>query len=181
MRFLWRLYQRRIINVNINIAVAGFLAMAPTVGIIHLMTVLTQMPEPGRMSQGQKLFINAMTFIVDIFFDVVIYYALHWLANHSPWRSEKLADASKPQFLKDATVVQFERACLSPLFYIIALGGQNLLMQFNVNAAAATAICFTTAILVSRALHTIWMLRQERAARARALAGASETDARSAG
>ena len=159
MQFLWRLYQRRIINVNINIAVAGFLAMAPTVGIIHLMTTLTHMPEPEDMSQGQKLFINAMTFIVDIFFDVVIYYGLHWLANHSPWRSEKLADASKPQFLKDASIVQFERACLSPLFYIIALGGQNLLMQFNVDAAIATAICFTAAILVSRVLHTLWMLR----------------------
>ena len=84
MQFLWRLYQRRIINVNINIAVAGFLAMAPTVGIIHLMTTLTHMPEPEDMSQGQKLFINGMTFIVDIFFDVVIYYGLHWLANQYP-------------------------------------------------------------------------------------------------
>lgn len=180
MQFLWRLYQRRIINVNINIAVAGFLAMAPTVGIIHLMTTLTRMPEPEDMSQGQKLFINAMTFIVDIFFDVVIYYGLHWIANHSPWRSEKLADASKPQFLKDATVVQFERACLSPLFYIIALGGQNLLMQFNVNAAAATAICFTAAILVSRVLHTLWMLRQERRARAKAAPNSGGTDAKAA-
>ncbi|MBL8760474.1 MAG: hypothetical protein JNL50_04160 [Phycisphaerae bacterium] len=180
MQFLWRLYQRRIINVNINIAVAGFLAMAPTVGIIHLMTTLTRMPEPEDMSQGQKLFINAMTFIVDIFFDVVIYYGLHWIANHSPWRSEKLADASKPQFLKDATVVQFERACLSPLFYIIALGGQNLLMQFNVNAAAATAICFTAAILVSRVLHTLWMLRQERRASAKAAPNSGGTDAKAA-
>lgn len=180
MQFLWRLYQRRIINVNINIAVAGFLAMAPTVGIIHLMTTLTHMPEPEDMSQGQKLFINGMTFIVDIFFDVVIYYGLHWLANHSPWRSEKLADASKPQFLKDASIVQFERACLSPLFYVIALGGQNLLMQFNVDAAAATAICFTAAILVSRVLHTLWMLRQERLARARAVGTSSDSSSRAA-
>lgn len=179
MQFLWRLYQRRIINVNINIALAGFLAMAPTVGIIHLMTTLTRMPHPADMSQGQKLFINGMTFIIDIFFDVAIYYGLHWIANHSPWRSEKLADASKPQFLKDASIVQFERACLSPLFYIIALGGQNLLMQLNVGAARATAVCFSTAIVVSRVLHTLWMLRQERLAQRKATANGN-TNAKAA-
>ncbi|MDX2017424.1 MAG: hypothetical protein SFY95_07275 [Planctomycetota bacterium] len=165
MQWIWRLYQRRIININVNIIVAGVLALLPTVVIVHLLTTVTHLPPPEQLTHGQKIFIGAVTFITDIFFDVAIYYGLHWLANHSPWRSHALEEAAKPQFFKDATRVQFERACISPLFYLIALGGQHALMQLHVDAAQATAISFLTAILVTRTIHTFWILWQERAAR----------------
>jgi hypothetical protein len=179
MTLLWRLYKRRLINVNVNIIAAGLLALVPTVIVVHLITELGGFPPPDQFKQRQKLFITGVTFALDIFFDVAIYYGLHWLANHLPARAPKPSqefeeaaqptfmddDKPKPAFLKDATQVQLERMALSPLFYVVALGGQHALMHAHVDAASATAIGFGVAILLTRVLHTLWMLRQARRAR----------------
>jgi hypothetical protein len=177
MRFLWRLYQRRIVNVNVNIVVAGLLALAPTVLVVYLFTTLGGFPERTEdYTQSQKMLVGALTFVTDIFFDVAIYFGLHWLANHLPPRAPKpshaLEEAAHPTFMKehhaglaflrDATQVQLERMCLSPVFYITALGAQHGLMHAHWSPPAATAAGFATAILLTRLLHTLWMLRQAR-------------------
>ncbi|MCC6677298.1 MAG: hypothetical protein IT436_09145 [Phycisphaerales bacterium] len=175
MVFLARLYARRIVNINVNIILAGTLAMGLTLIPVYF----------SRRFTDHKATIMAVTFLSDIIFDVVIYYALHWLANHMPKRRRQpgvaIADLS---FLKDASLVQFERALLAPVYYGVAMSTQYLLLHphttgplasfirlltgqppdvpavFSREAATATALMF--GIMSTRILHTIWMVRQER-------------------
>lgn len=173
MVFLARLYARRIVNINVNIILAGALAMGLTLIPVYF----------SRRFTDHKATIMAVTFISDIIFDVVIYYALHWLANHMPKRKPGAAIADL-SFLKDASLVQFERALLAPVYYGVAMSTQYLLLHphqsgplasfirlltgqpadvpavFSREAATATALMF--GIISTRILHTIWMVRQER-------------------
>lgn len=172
---LARLYARRIVNVNVNIVLAGTLAMGLTLIPVYF----------SRRFTDHKATIIAVTFISDIVFDVIIYYALHWLANHLPKRKREpgvaIADLT---FLKDASLVQFERALLAPVYYGVAMSTQYILLHphqsgpiaafirlftgqpadvpavFSREAATATALMF--GILSTRVFHTAWMLRQER-------------------
>jgi hypothetical protein len=151
MRFLARLYTRRIVNVNVNVIAAGLLALLPLTLTVHLATTT--------FGLTNKFGISALSFFADLVFDVIIYYALHWLANHSPTlRSSRIERASKPSFFRDASLVQFERALLSPVLYTVAIGLQQFLLHEGVPAARATAIGFATGIVLSRVLHTIWMI-----------------------
>jgi hypothetical protein len=161
IRLLSTLYGRRIINVNVNIIVAGLLAMLLTTVVVHL---------THYVDIQDKRWIVAITFAADILFDVLIYYVLHWLANHSPrmpWFKKRAAH--DPSFFKDATLVQFERALLGPVYYGMAVGIQYNLLYSEINREWATIIALTSGLLATRVLHTIWMLRVERLARRQAL------------
>jgi hypothetical protein len=182
MSWLARLYDRRIVNVNVNIIVAGLAAMGITVGVMHIADQLGVfariegwLPERIRTIDGhlfghafqiqsQKLIISGLTFIVDLIADVGVYFGLHWLANHMPRKTPRLTNPAYADlsFMRDASLVQFERAILSPLLYIVALGLQNTLMHHGVGIGKATAIGFSAGILTSRTLHTIWMAHNER-------------------
>ena len=158
---LVRWYRIRTVNVNVNIVTAGAISLGFTVLVmegIHRAFVLEN-----------PYLIGALTFVVDIVADVVVYYVLHWLANHWPTRDLKIISPAYAHlsFFHDATLVQFERAALSPLLYAVALGLQHLLLRWEWGIAASTAIGFGLGIALTRVLHTLWMLRQERRARAR--------------
>jgi hypothetical protein len=160
---LLRLYRRRIVNVNINIVVAGLLALVPT-------TIAARFAEQ-HFGQGSYLAITSVTFIADAVSDVAVYYVLHWIANHMPGTK---ADGSGSaayghlSYIKDATLVQFERMCLSPLLYLIALATQYSMMRFGgIPSTWATIVGFAAAIAVTRVIHTFWMLRAERLAASR--------------
>src|SRR5262245_26294593 len=116
MERLLRWYQRRIVNVNVNIIAAGILALGITVGVMHTLD--------RTFHFGNKAVISGLTFVVDLIADVAVYYLLHWVANHMPRQTERIINPAYADmsFLKDASLVQFERALLSPLLYIIALG-----------------------------------------------------------
>ena len=64
--------------------------------------------------------------------------------------------------MQDATKVQVERMVLSPILYIVALGGQFLLHKSGTGVAWATAAGFTVGIATTRTLHTLWMLWEGR-------------------
>lgn len=157
---LFRYYQRkRIININANVIAAGLLALVPTAAIVWTFKHLNP-GEPAWVYTGVSV-------ITDILADVSIYFLLHWVANH--WRPvaggsererQKLA-AKPPPFWKDASLVQFERALLSPLYYIIAAGLMQYLQE-HVHAGWAVLIAFPAGLLVTRALHTVWGLRTGR-------------------
>lgn len=160
MGILSEWYDRRIVNVNVNIVVAGLLALVPTTAAAYAAKNLLGIHTP--------LYITAITFLVDAVADVLVYYLLHWWANHAadkPRRVVRSYAYSRLSFVKDATLVQFERACLSPLLYAIALGLQYTLMHHDVRVEWATIIGYLSAILVTRVLHTIWMYRAEVKAR----------------
>lgn len=150
-------YARRIVNVNVNIIAAGFLALIPVSICVHFIHS-TKFIENGKA-------IAAITFFLDIIFDFSIYFFLHYLANHGPFR--KLVSHNPAyrgmSFLHDAGLVQMQRAILSPMLYIIWLGVQHQLIEYtNIGAGWATAIGGVIGIASSRILHTIWMLLEER-------------------
>lgn len=180
MRRLARLYSHRIVNVNVNIIIAGLAAMGVTVAVMHVSDRLGwldlatewasrarfQIPGTDRIILGEKIVISAITFVVDLVADVGVYYALHWFANHLPGRKSPRTGAyAELSFMRDATLVQFERAILSPVLYIAALGLQIRLLHAGVGVGRATAVGFGVGILISRTLHTLWMIRAERRAR----------------
>jgi hypothetical protein len=194
MKWLVSLYDRRIVNVNVNVIVAGLLAMGITVLVMHfaertglLASLQGRVPDFSfhwrgavRRIEGQKLVISGMTLGVDSLADILVYFGLHWFANHMP---RKRIPRVRPEyqdltFVRDATLVQFERAVLSPLLYLIALGTQNTLLHQGWGVESATAIGLGLGIATSRMLHTMWMLRQEKrrkaAVEARAKVGAEE-------
>ena len=140
MSLLARLYARRIVNVNVNIIAAGALALIPLTLTVHVATQY--------LGLTSKLGIAILSFVADLVYDVVIYYALHWLANRS----------RTPSFFRDASLVQFERALLSPILYAVAIGLQQVLLDEGHAPASATAIGFAAGIAISRVLHTSWML-----------------------
>ena len=160
MRRIIAHYDRRIVNVNVNIIVAGVLALIPT--------TLTVWVVKHHFGVRSNELITGITFFADAISDVLVYYLLHYLANHMPRSraasSQDSVHAHTP-FFKDATLVQFERMCISPLLYVIALGTQYSLMEWwDVGASLATVIGFSLGIAVSRIIHTWWMIRTERMA-----------------
>ncbi|MEM9064208.1 MAG: hypothetical protein AAGB51_01825 [Planctomycetota bacterium] len=159
---LFRLYQRkRIININVNIATAGLTAIAIGAGVVWIFKkAFPGLPTYAYTTTG---------LIADVIIDVGLYFALHWAANH--WRpvkgrteKEKRAlEADPPPFWKDATLVQFERAILSPIFYLLSAGGMETLQRaLGWHASLAMIVGFSSALVITRVIHTIWGLRSGR-------------------
>lgn len=157
MKWIGRLYGRRIVNVNCNVLVAGSLALLPTLWIVSL---------TRDFGIDNKFAITAITFASDLVFDVVIYFVLHWLANHLPRRWGKVTSKAYQHlsFVRDATLVQFERMLMAPVLYTVALGMQNFLMHYGIGREWATVWGFAVGLTITRAMHTVWMLRAERRA-----------------
>jgi ribosomal protein L32 len=165
---LGQLYARRVVNVNVNIVAAGMFALVLTVGVVKLAEQLGFTAWLARTVRVQHEFaVNAVTFVSDLTCDVVIYYALHWVANHWPRRAAQKLHLPQPHpvhptFFKDATLVQVERMALSPLLYALWLGTQHLMMVRGVPTWEATVLGGVLGITTTRCLHTIWMVRQQR-------------------
>ncbi len=176
-------YAKRIVNVNINIILAGILALGPVLVCVKFAEYLLSsgLVKNQRLHAHHHTVISAVTLVSDIIFDVGIYFVLHWLANHAgkripvvvEQRIEGVADAAAESvpFFKDAAKVQLQRAVLSPLLYILWLGSQFVFMNvFEWSAVWATVGGFCIALGVVRTLHTFWMLREERRVRDRCAA-----------
>ncbi len=153
---MFRFYQRhRIVNINLNVIAGGLLA----VGLTLIPVTLSR-----RFENLSNLHITLIAGVSDAIFDVLIYYALHWVANHwRPLRPKTRAEvaerrAKKPSFFRDATLVQFERALLSPVYYVVALGLKFTLLQRGMEREWALVVAFVSGIFVTRVLHTIWGL-----------------------
>lgn len=182
---LGKFYSKRIVNVNVNIMLAGLVAIPPTSLAVHLAYHTFGIQNPW--------YINLITFFADMLFDVATYYVLHWLANHWPHRvrTRRLAATAsatndapltppgsvtappppiievvvppKPHlsYFKDATLVQMERIVLSPVLYVIVFASQHVLIH-KIEPEYATAIGLLAGILTTRVIHTFWMLYQQR-------------------
>lgn len=167
MKWLRSLYDRRVVNVNVNVVTAGILAMGITVGVIHLSNWLGAINWlDSKLPVSRAFILNLITFGVDLVADVAVYYLLHWVANHMPRNTPRIVSGAygDMSFVRDATLVQFERAVLSPLLYLIALGTQHYMVHHGYGDEVSTLVGFTFGIATSRVLHTMWMLRQEKKA-----------------
>lgn len=161
-RRLFHYYQRkRIVNINANIITAGLMAIAMSKGVVHLAEAIY----PG----ATAVFFTIVAVLCDLVFNVVIYYALHWVANHwKPLRPRTRQDLrhhrkKPPPFFKDATLVQFERMLLSPLYYAVGAGLMYVLQKYaGIRPGWALAIAFPTGLLLARIVHTWYGIKTGR-------------------
>ncbi len=153
---LFELYQRkRIININTNILTAGFLAVI----IAKYPVVLI-----GRLiGEENKFLITLAAGGIDMVIDVILYYALHWVANHwnPPWKKAPMPSPDR-SFFRDASLIQFERAILSPLYYLIAMGSMYALQHLGWSHGWAFFTAFACALVITRIVHTTWGLHTGR-------------------
>jgi hypothetical protein len=172
---VWRIgqfYARRVVNVNVNVIVAGVLA-----GVIGLLFVSLTRYFP--FFNTHRGWIVATGAICDIIADVTIYYILHWVANH--WSMLKWARLHVPpvmgeqSFFRSATLVQFERAMLSPIYYGAFATVNYLLLHVNLPREVAFAAGLLSGLSSTRVLHTLWMLRADRKCRLAAQCPTEET------
>jgi hypothetical protein len=64
----------------------------------------------------------------------------------------------KVGFVRDATRLQLQRLMLSPIFYGIAMGGEWMMLKWGMAREVSVIVPFGLAILVTRLLHTVWLL-----------------------
>lgn len=149
-RRLFQLYQRkRVVNINANVTLAGLLALA-----------LAKFPvawAAGLIGHEHKLVIAVTAYFIDMLFDGLVYFALHWIANHwKPGEPEPVDRDRIKRFFADALMVQAERVVLVPLFALIAIGGMWLLQHHSdLKVGWIFVITYLTAILITRVLHTV--------------------------
>lgn len=68
----------------------------------------------------------------------------------------------EPSFIRDTTTIQLQRLFLSPVFYAVAVTGQWALAKYAGWSAALAGLCsYTAAILITRAMHTVWLIRTD--------------------
>ncbi len=156
---LFRLYQRRrIINLNANIIASGLLSTVVVMVLLWVLKLLgAEWPTWGY---------TAFSVVADLIFDVAIFAGLHWVANH--WRplrpgdcpeARAVLDAKRPSYLKDTGRLQFERAVISPVYYIIAAGLTETLQRQGMSPVWAVGIAYPIGLAATRCLHTMWGLR----------------------
>ena len=147
---LFKVYQRkRVVNINANVIAAGLLAIAlakfPVAWVAEL------------IGREHKFLISLAAYFIDMVFDGVVYFALHWIANQ--WKPGDPAPVDKARvrrFFVDALIVQGERFALVPVFAGIAIGGMYWLQHnTDIKVGWAFVITYVTAILITRVLHTI--------------------------
>jgi len=181
---LFEWYDKRIVNVNVNVILAGGIALVITLAALRLLestgTVswlvshvsAVKLSLFGYQLKPETFVLNALTLVIDIIADVLVYYLLHWIANHMPRKRAAMAPLAYADlsFMRDASLVQFERALLSPVLYVIALLTQNKLLHEGFSLTVSTSVGFAIGLAFSRTLHTIWMIRAERRAGIRSAA-----------
>jgi len=158
---VFKLYQRkRVININVNVFVAGLFSIAIAKYPVAVIS--------GIIGHEQKLLISFLAYAIDTIIDILIYFGLHWIANH--WRPLKEshlvdkvttpAESKTRNFLVDVGKVQAERIALVPIFALVAISGMWALQHFaSTQPKWAFVIAFIVAMLITRIIHTVWGYR----------------------
>jgi hypothetical protein len=146
----FQLYQtKRVVNINVNVTLAGLVAI-----LIAKWPVKFVADWIGE----DRIFLNSLAaYFIDMVVDFMVYFSLHWLANH--WKPGKPAPIDRARlvhFAQDTLAVQAERIVLVPVFALLAIGGMTLL-QHRTDLAPewAFVVTYLVAILVTRVLHTV--------------------------
>lgn len=147
---LFKLYQgKRVVNINLNVIAAGLLAIA-----------LAKFPVAWTaewIGRENKFVISLAAYGIDMVFDLIVYFGLHWIANQwKPGDPEPVDKQRVGRFFADALVIQAERMVLVPVFAAIAIGGLWMLQyKTDIGVGWLFVITYVIAILVTRVLHTI--------------------------
>jgi len=155
---LFRLYQRRrVINLNANIIASGLLST------VVVMVLLWGMKRLG--VDWPTWGYTGFSVVADLIFDITIFMGLHWVANH--WRpsngrneaEQAELSAKAPGYVRDTAQLQFERAVISPVYYLIAAGLTEWLQREGMSPVWAVGIAYPIGLVFTRTIHTIWGLR----------------------
>jgi len=152
----FKFYQRkRVVNINLNILAAGFIAIALAFFPVKLIG--------DWIGTERTLTISAITYVIETIFDVLVYYALHWMANHWNPHGHLPKDDQLPKarnFIQDSTRIQAERMALVPIYILIGPIGMWLLQErAGVHHTWAFLIAFPAAMITTRVIHTFWGYR----------------------
>lgn len=152
-RRAFKYYQRkRVVNINVNILAAGLLSIA--IAKVPVMYI------SAWIGPDHKFLISVIAYVLDTTIDVLVYYGLHWIANHWNPRGNLPKQSDQPKhrkFMQDATRVQAERMALVPIFMLVAMGGMWALQHYmQVSASWAFVFAFVAAMLCTRVVHTFW-------------------------
>ncbi|CAN5827829.1 hypothetical protein BH11PLA1_BH11PLA1_01080 [soil metagenome] len=79
----------------------------------------------------------------------------------APPPSNHAAGTREVSFVRDATAIQLQRLCLSPVFYAVAAGLQLMMLHEHFSREWSVVVPFFTAIIVTRAIHTYWMIKTD--------------------
>lgn len=124
-------------NVNGNVLVASTLAVVLTALTLEIIQPLV----------GGMLSTLLLSAILDAVYNVAIFAGLHaWTKTY------------RQRFLRDLGLLQAHRFFLSPLFYLIAVPGQALLLMAGFSTATSL-LAYLLALLVTRGVHTAYGLR----------------------
>lgn len=158
-RRAFRLYQRkRVVNINVNVFVAGVVSIALAKYPVMLIS--------GWIGHEHKLLISVLAYVIDTTIDILMYFGLHWVANH--WRPSRVpvstpvatideAPTKQHSFWVDVALVQAERIALVPIFALMAISGTWAFQHFGqIRPDWAFVWAFLIAMVVTRILHTIW-------------------------
>lgn len=168
-KWLARQYAKRIVNINVNIIVAGLVAMSLGTVPVHLSRYLG-------VQDDEHIKIKIIFFVSDWVFDLIVAVGLHWLANHMPRRYQRtrqliekaediVEDAPPPTpFLKDAAVLQLQRGLLSFVLYPAAWLMMTAFLHGGMARELAGMVSMILAICVTRVIHTFWLIRIDRRA-----------------
>ncbi len=158
---VFHFYQRkRVVNINVNVFLAGLLSIAIAKYPIMLIS--------ASVGHEHKFLNSVIAYALDTVIDVFLYFGLHWIANHwKPFKNAHIADKlTTPEdqrsrnFLVDVGKVQAERFALVPIFAIIATGGMYGLQKlFHTQPSWAFVIAFIVAMIITRIIHTVWGYR----------------------
>jgi len=78
-----------------------------------------------------------------------------------PVPAQSNGNGNKVGFVRDATTLQLQRLCLSPVFYGVAMGGNWLMLHWGIGREVSFAVPFGVAIMVTRLLHTVWLFKAD--------------------
>jgi len=167
---LLKLYQSRpLLSTNANIVLAGLLAIAIAAYPVHVVNGWITETWGDRLHRNDLKLVRTVTATaLDGIVDILLFFGLHWIANH--WRpnghhceKDKIRySKNKGAFLKGAGRIQLERIAMGPLFYLLAMGGMFGLLQTGMSDWLAFMISFTSAIAITRLLHTLYWIRTKR-------------------
>ncbi len=144
MKLLQQYYNSRLLHINGNIVFAGLLSTLVVARFIDMLTSWT----------NTISYIVVLTAVIDAVLDVGIFSWFHRLSTTRATKRHK-----QRHFVTDVATIQFQRVILSPLYYVLAVTFQGMLLTQGMARAGSVVVAYIGALLLTRIVHTIWGLK----------------------
>lgn len=138
---MWRAYrQKRIVHINVNIIIAGVISTVLASYPVYLASFIFK----------DKIIFVISAFIIDGVVDFALFGFLHFIVNLFSIKNGMSINV----FIHDVLRIQKHRMALISVFFILAVGGHLLLINFGLGNTISYVLSYISAILITRAIHT---------------------------